>query len=64
MENKTLLAIIPLIAFAFVNYNDAIAQEPLECMEGEVTVVRTTNPNPICIDEDTALKWVGYGMAQ
>jgi len=43
MQKKTLFLIIPLIAFAFVNYNDAIAPEPLECTEGEVTVVRTTN---------------------
>ena len=63
MQKKTLFLIIPLIAFAFVNYNDAIAPELLECSEGEVTVVRTTNPNPICVNQGTALKWVSYGMA-
>jgi len=34
-----------------------------ECQAGEVVVIRTTNPDPICVDEDTANKWVQYKMA-
>jgi hypothetical protein len=47
------------------NYNSsASAQEELICPSGEVAFVRTTNPNPVCIDENTAMKWEGYGMGE
>jgi hypothetical protein len=66
LNKKAILAIIPLIAVMFIaTYNDnAFSEEiDLECQAGEVTVVRTTNPNPICVNEDTANKWVEYGLA-
>ncbi len=58
-----LLAILPLFTISFlVSYEHASAQE-LACPEGEVTVVRTTDPNPACIKESTANRWVQLGMA-
>ena len=61
-----LLLIIPLFTMALVaNYNSfASAQEELICPSGEVAFVRTTNPNPVCIDSNTAMKWEGYGMGE
>ena len=63
---KILLTIIPLIAFVFlINNYDVSAQEiDFECPKNEVVVVRTTNPNPICIDESTAERWVVLGLAE
>jgi len=60
-----LLAILPLFTIGiFANYdNFANAAEELVCMDGEVTVVRVTNPNPICVDENTANRWVQLGIA-
>jgi len=61
-----LLLIVPLFTMALVaNYNSsASAQQELVCPSGEVAFVRTTNPNPVCIDNSTAMKWVGYGMGE
>jgi len=63
---KILLTIIPLIAFVFlINNYDVSAQEiDFECPKNEVVVVRTTNPNPICVDESTAHRWVSLGLAE
>jgi hypothetical protein len=60
-----LLAILPLFTIGiFANYDDfANAAEEIDCMIGEVTVVRVTNPDPICVDKDTANKWVQLGIA-
>jgi len=60
-----LLAILPLFTIGiFANYdNFANAAEELVCMDGEVTVVRVTNPNSICVDENTANRWVQLGIA-
>ena len=66
LGKKAILAIIPLIAMVFITtYNDNVFSEEddLQCPAGEVVVVRTTNPNPICVEESTAHKWVRYGMA-
>jgi len=60
-----LLIILPLFTIGiFANYdNFANAAEEIVCMDGEVTVVRVTNPNPICVDENTANRWVQLGIA-
>jgi len=64
MTSLGLLLIVPLFTMALVaNYDSfASAQEELHCPSGEVAFVRTTNPNPICLDQTTAMKWEGYGM--
>jgi len=66
MTSLGLLLIVPLFTIALVaNYNSfASAQEEIHCPSGEVTFVRTTNPTPICLDQNTALKWEGYGMGE
>lgn len=65
MTSLGFLLILPLFTIALVaNYNSfASAQEEIRCISGEVTVIRVTNANPICIDKDTALKWEKYGIA-
>ncbi|MDH3611436.1 MAG: MBL fold metallo-hydrolase [Nitrosopumilus sp.] len=34
------------------------------CAPGEVEVVRVTNPKSVCIENDTALRWVQLGIAE
>jgi imidazolonepropionase-like amidohydrolase len=69
MGQKTLLLIIPLIltvgiTLVFVaNNNDVFASHEIDCTDGEVTVIRVNDPKPICINEETAEKWVSYGIA-
>jgi len=60
-----LLVILPLFTIGiFANYDHfANAAEEIDCLSGEVTVVRATNPDPICVDENTANRWVQLGIA-
>jgi len=56
-------ALIPLILS--IGITPAVfADDSLVCVSGEVTLVRTTNPKPICVDESTANRWVQLGMAE
>ena len=69
--NKTLkyvglFSVLPLFTVAFTTSNviDAFAAgHELECMAGEVAVVRINNPKPICVAEDTAQRWERLGIA-
>jgi len=62
---KIFLTILPLILFVFLTNYDVSAQEiDLECPKNEVVVVRTTNPNQICVDESTAHRWVQIKIAE
>jgi len=62
---KYLITILPLIVLVFVSNYDAFAQEiDIECPKNEVVVVRTTNPNPVCVDKSTAERWVGLKIAE
>jgi len=65
-KNSLFLALIPIIlsigiipVIPFAN-----AEVELKCMSGEVTVVRVTNPDPICVNETTANRWVQLGIAE
>ena len=62
-----LLAILPLLTISLATNYDALAahhgEQEISCVTGEVLVIRTTNPNPICVSEDTALRWVEIGLA-
>jgi len=65
-KNSLFLALIPIIlsigitsVIPFTN-----AEVELKCMGGEVTVVRVTNPDPICVNEITANRWVQLGIAE
>jgi len=65
-KNSLFLALIPIIlsigiapVIPFTN-----AEVELQCMGGEVPVVRVTNPDPICVNEITANRWVQLGIAE
>ncbi len=66
MTIKFLLFVIPTILFIFLtNGNDVSALDfDLECPENKVVVVRTTNPNPICVSDSTAQRWVILELAE
>jgi alkyl sulfatase BDS1-like metallo-beta-lactamase superfamily hydrolase len=50
------IGITPVLSFSY--------SEELVCPSGEVEVVRVTNPNSICIDQDTAQRWNQLGIAE
>lgn len=59
------LSIISLFTLGFSTSNfETFAEEELVCVEGEVAVIRVTNPKPICISEDTAKRWEQIGLAE
>jgi len=59
------LSIISLFTLGFSTSNfETFAEEELVCVEGEVAVIRVTNPKPICISEDTAKRWEQIGLAK
>ena len=63
-NSKFLYIALSLIFLIFVsNYAYAIDYD-LECPENKVVIVRTTNPDPICVYDDTAQRWVGMGIAE
>lgn len=55
-----------MFVFVFlINSNNVSALEiDLECPENKVVVVRTTNPNPVCVFDTTAERWVELGLAE
>ena len=62
---KFLYVILPLILLTLGLNNDAFAIDmDLECPEEKVKIIRTTNPDPICVAPDTAQRWVGMGIAE
>lgn len=50
------IGIAPVLPFSY--------SEELICPTGEIEVVRVTNPNSICINQDTALRWTQLGIAE
>jgi len=66
MFSIKILAIIPLILSIGITHAlpFSYAEEELVCPAGEVEVVRVTNPNPICIEQNTAQRWVQLGIAE
>ncbi len=65
MREKTLFLIIPLILSIGITPTLPFSfAEELTCPVGEVEVVRVTNPNPICIEQSTAERWVQLGIAE
>ena len=74
LTNLGLLMILPLFTVALVaSYNSPAyggghgvgmpTQGAVLCLPSEVAIIRTTNPQMICVDKTTATKWVQYGMA-
>jgi len=67
MKIKTLsiilFTILPIIFLVFASNLDAFAQESEStCPEGKVLVIRTTNPNPICVSDSTAARWAQLNL--
>lgn len=63
-EKFCLFALVPLVfSIGFISVSTAYSQE-LVCPIGEVETVRVTNPESICIDEDTAERWNQLGIAE
>jgi len=58
------VAIIFLFSFSINYFEEVFAEEELVCPAGEVEVVRVTNPNPICVNESTAQRWVSLGITE
>jgi len=50
------MGIIPVLPFSY--------SEEIICPAGEVETIRVTNPNPICIDNSTAKRWMQLGIAE
>jgi len=58
------IAIIFLFSFSINYFEEVFAEEELVCPVGEVEVVRVTNPNPICVDQNTAQRWAQLGITK
>jgi len=58
------VAIIFLFSFSINYLEEVFAEEELVCPVGEVTVIRANYPKPICIDQNTAQKWVQLGIIE
>ncbi len=57
-----LLFLLPL--FLMINFDAFALDYDLECPVDEVKIIRATNPDPICVNSDTAQRWVGMGIAE
>jgi hypothetical protein len=62
--DKSKYLILPLIFLTFVSSYAYAIDYDLDCPENKVVIVRTTNPNPICVYHATAQHWVGMGIAE
>jgi hypothetical protein len=61
------LLALPLLTITVIvsPINTVFAEEKIpRCPEGEVAVKRTTNPNPICVNKNTADRWVKLGFGE
>jgi len=61
---KLLYVILPLIFLTLVSNNAYAIDYDLECPGNKIVVVRTTNPNPICVFDTTAERWIELGIAE
>ncbi len=58
------VAIIFLFSFSINYFEEVFAEEELVCPVGEVVVIRVNYPKPICVDRNTAQKWVQLGITE
>ena len=58
------VAIIFLFSFSINYLEEVFAEEELVCPVGKVTVIRANYPKPICIDQNTAQKWIQLGIIE
>ena len=61
---KSLYVIFPLIFLMIFSNNVYALDFDLECPENKVVIIRTTNPDPICVFDTTATRWVEMGIAE
>ena len=61
---KVELIIIVVCVIASFSIFEPVSAKSLQCIEGEMPVVRYNNPTPICIEENTALLWIEIGFAE
>ena len=61
---KSLFLILPLVILIFISNNAHAIDYDLECPEHKTIVVRMTNPNPVCVFDSTAERWIGLGIAE
>ena len=57
-----LISILPLVFL--MNAEVYAIDFDLECPENKVVIVRTTNPDPICVYDNTAQRWIEMGIAE
>ncbi len=58
------VAIIFLFSFSINYFEEVFAEEELVCPVGEVAVIRVNYPKPICVDQNTAQRWVQLGIIE
>jgi hypothetical protein len=63
-NSKILYVTSSLILLVFISNNAYAIDYDLECPENKTIVIRTTNPNPVCVFDLTAERWVGLGIAE
>ena len=63
-NSKILYIASSLILLVFISNNAYAIDYDLECPENKTIVVRMTNPNPVCVFDSTAERWVGLGIAE
>jgi len=61
---KSLFLILPLVFLTFFANNVFALDYDLECPENKIIIIRTTNPDPICVYHDTAQRWIGMRIAE
>ena len=61
---KPLYVIFSLIFIMLFSNNAYAIDLDLECPVNKVVVIRTTNPDPICVYDTTAQNWVRMGIAE
>lgn len=55
---------LPLIFLTFASSYAYAIDYDLECPENKVVIIRITNPDPVCVYDTTAERWVGLGIAE
>lgn len=61
-----LFVVFALILVSLLSYSTNVyaIDLDLECPENKVVIIRTTNPDPICVFDTTANRWVNMGIAE
>jgi hypothetical protein len=64
-SSKVTIILVPLVlSLGIISLIPHSFGEELICPSGEIEIVRVTNPESICIDQDTAQRWNQLGIAK